>query len=71
VIIGHAVALGLSSALLSSNGDNLGEQNAMWAVLTRNRDFLWRDEVQRLTSSCDKQPVNWTDDFASLFKVLM
>jgi hypothetical protein len=70
VIKGHGFALGMEAALLVSNSKYLGKDEAGWCVLTNNKLFLKQDDVRSLIKRSDDLPVNWTDNFASIFNVL-
>jgi hypothetical protein len=53
----------------------LGYASSNWILVSRYRDFLYDKEIlshaRRPFSESSLKPVEWTDDFASLFRILM
>ncbi len=57
---------------LSSGNLPTGEDGSKWILITGDDDFTKRTDLQRLVSGWTKeQPLLWTDDFSSLWHVLM
>jgi predicted O-methyltransferase YrrM len=67
-----ADANGLGSALVADTRDNDMVFKSDWMLVTRNRDWLQRDDIAPLTSRIDEIPGlrPWTDDFNNLFQIL-
>ncbi len=53
----------------------LGYASSMWILVSRNRDFLYDQDMlshaRRPFRESSLVPVPWTDDYASLFRILM
>jgi len=73
VVRGVANHLGWSASQLLSNGYLPGgEDSSHWILITSDTDFVKRTNLQQLVSSWSAdEPLLWTDDFASLWHVLM
>jgi spermidine synthase len=74
VVRGLARRLGWEAVrFLSYQDEHLGESTARWVLVTANSEFLQRPEVAGNVSAWGKgdgAPVEWTDDFGSLWHVL-
>ncbi len=73
VVRGVAGHLGWDASQFLSNGfPQAGEDGSRWIAMTADADFMKRTDLQRLISGWSKdEPLLWTDDFASLWHVLM
>ena len=74
VVAGLAALFGLRSSLISSEAGPEEVWGADWVLVTGNLDFLSQTEIIESTSEVvsDTGPVRlWTDDYASLFQVLV
>ena len=61
-----------ASQFLSNGLPQAGEDGSRWIAMTADGDFMRRTALQRLVSGWSKDaPLLWTDDFASLWHVLM
>src|SRR5262249_39713643 len=60
-------------SFVSLQNDDTGESDATWVVMTANTGFLDQVTISGKTSawgSPQRQPLTWTDDFASIWHVL-
>jgi hypothetical protein len=73
VVRGVAGHLGWDASQFLSNGfAPAGEDSSRWIAMTADADFMKRTDLQRLISGWSKDaPLLWTDDFASLWHVLI
>ena len=73
VVRGVAGHLGWTASQFLSNGYSpAGEDGSRWILISPDADFVKRTDLQRLVSGwSDAPPLLWTDDFASLWHVLM
>jgi hypothetical protein len=66
---------GLDAALVSSLSDpKLGTASANWVLLTRNKGFFEKHDIGAaltLTEKGEKPPVMWTDDYSSIWSILL
>jgi spermidine synthase len=71
---GMAKHLGWPAAyFVSAANPTTGESASRWVLLTANRGFLERAEIASRTmewTQPDRGPIVWSDDFASLWRVL-
>lgn len=69
---GMAGYLGWPSAdIISLDHPETGESSSRWVVLAPDREFLERSGLLRRASvGSDRAPILWTDDFASLWRVV-
>jgi hypothetical protein len=69
---GMANYLGWRAVLIVSDDDpKTGEDSSRWVLMTSNQDFLDRVGTGRQFSNwSNRAPMVWTDDFASLWRVL-
>lgn len=69
---GMAAHLGWSAVQIVSNDDRAtGESSSTWVLMTSNAGFLEQARLsQRSSPWSSRQPITWTDDFASLWHVL-
>ncbi len=69
---GMAQHLGWQAVQFISGDDSeTGESSSRWVLITGNTDFLERTGMARQLSGWGKrEPIVWTDDFASLWHVL-
>jgi hypothetical protein len=67
-----ADASGLASALVADELDTDLGFKSDWVLVTRNRDWLQRDDIAPSTRAIDDIPGlrPWTDDFNNLFQIL-
>jgi hypothetical protein len=74
VVRGIAKRSGLQALQVKSKGDDArASADAVWVILTKNQNFLSQEAVRAAVtpwSDQDRQPLLWTDDFASLWQVL-
>ncbi len=73
VVRGVAGHLGWSASQFLSNGyAPAGEDGSRWILIAPDGDFVKRTNLQQLVSGWSPaEPLLWTDDFASLWHVLM
>jgi hypothetical protein len=68
---GMANHLGWTAVQIISEDDPAaGESSSNWVLLTSSQDFLQRAGLTHQLSKRRSAPINWTDDFASLWHVL-
>jgi spermidine synthase len=69
---GLARHLGWTAVRVESRDEpTTGENSSLWVLITSNRDFLERAGLApSLSGWSTLAPVTWTDDFASLWRVL-
>jgi hypothetical protein len=74
VVRAQAAALGCRAELVRSPADPVNSiGKADWMILTNNEHFLHSDEIEKSlepSPAPGTAPLLWTDDFASLWKVL-
>ena len=69
-MLGLAQHLGWGSALfVSNNYETTGETASTWALLTANREFLRKIDT-KTTQWPSTTPIQWSDDYASMWHVL-
>ncbi len=65
----------LSASLVSSGADpRTGSAASNWVLLTRNQKFFAQHSIGaplNLTEKGDKPPVRWTDDYSSIWSILL
>jgi hypothetical protein len=73
VVRGVAGHLGWPASQFLSNGyEPAGEYGSRWILIAPDGEFVKRTNLERLVSGWSgAQPLLWTDDFASLWHVLM
>jgi hypothetical protein len=73
VVRGVAGHLGWPASQFLSNGYLPGgEDGSRWILIAPDADFVKRSNLQALVSGwSDAEPLLWTDDFASLWHVLL
>ena len=74
VVTGAALGLGKEAVEVESKADRpQGVYRATWVLVGDRQGFLGREEIERagelLTASSPQ--IQWTDDYSSLFKILM
>jgi hypothetical protein len=58
--------------VISGDDDKTGESSSRWVLMTADARFLERAGLsQRSSAWSNRAPITWTDDFASLWHVLM
>ncbi len=58
--------------VISGDDDKTGESSSRWVLMTADARFLERAGLSQRSSAWSKRaPITWTDDFASLWHVLM
>jgi hypothetical protein len=66
---------GLTAVLVSSGADaRTGSAASNWVLLTRNQKFFAQHSIGaplNLTEKGDKPPVRWTDDYSSIWSILL
>jgi hypothetical protein len=56
---------------ISGDDEQTGEASSRWVLLTSNTDWLERTGLGHQTSAWSpRPPITWTDDFASLWRIL-
>jgi hypothetical protein len=63
---------GLHTALISDDAEDSDLARTDWVLVTRDRAFLEREGIAKVTSSIEDIPGLrvWTDDFNNLFQIL-
>jgi hypothetical protein len=71
VLHAHAKAYGLSILSIHTPGEpDMGRLDTNWAILSHNQAFLNNEQVKTRASSFSPVLINWTDRFASIWKVM-
>ncbi|MFN3326812.1 MAG: spermidine synthase [Bryobacteraceae bacterium] len=71
VVLGMTARLGWEAVRMDTRADpEAGTNGAQWMVVTGNRALLENQQIREGKMALRRKPVDWTDDFSSLWQVL-